>query len=127
MDVNTILNNIDKYMTTTNTTVTATKSQDEATNKDSKKDNLSEDSKYDNEKNNKSTKKEVDSAVKKLNKLLERENTHAEYSEHKELGTIMVKIIDDDTKKIILEVPSEKILNMVASMCEEAGLIDKKA
>jgi len=39
----------------------------------------------------------------------------------------MIKIVDDDSKKVLLEIPSEKILDMVASMCENAGLIDKKA
>lgn len=73
------------------------------------------------------SKKDLDKAVGKLNKFLEDEKTHAEYSIHKELGTTMIKIIDDDTKKVILEIPSEKILNMVASMCEQVGLIDKKA
>lgn len=72
-------------------------------------------------------KRKLDKAVKKLNKFLEDDKTHAEYSVHKDLGTIMIKIIDDDTHQVILEVPSKKILDMVASMCKEVGLLDKKA
>lgn len=72
-------------------------------------------------------KKDLDKAVNKLNKFLEDENTHAEYSYHKDLGTLMIKIVDKDTDKIILELPPEKILNMVASMCKQVGLLDKKA
>jgi len=72
-------------------------------------------------------KKELDKAVTKLNKFLEDDRTHAEYSVHKDLGTIMIKVIDDDTHQVILEVPSKKILDMVASMCKEVGLLDKKA
>jgi flagellar protein FlaG len=71
-------------------------------------------------------KKELHKSIAKLNKILGDEGTHAEYSVYKELGTTMVKIIDDDSKKVILELPSEKILDMIASMCEKAGLIDKK-
>lgn len=72
-------------------------------------------------------KKDLDKAVNKLNKFLEDENTRAEYSFHKDLGTLMIKIVDRETDKTILELPPEKILNMVASMCKQVGLIDKKA
>lgn len=71
--------------------------------------------------------KELDKAVKKLNKFLEDDKTHAQYSVHKDLGTLMIKIIDDVTDKVILELPPEKILDMVASMCKQVGLLDKKA
>lgn len=72
-------------------------------------------------------KKDLDKAVNKLNKFLEDDNTRAEYSYHKDLGTLMIKIVDKDTDEIILELPPEKILNMVASMCKQVGLLDKKA
>jgi len=93
----------------------------------SKKVEKSQESKNNQENKDGASKDKLDKAVKKLNKFLEDDKTHAEYSIHKELGTTMIKIIDDDTKKVILEVPSEKILDMVASMCEQVGLIDKKA
>ena len=51
---------------------------------------------------------------------------HAEYSVHEDFRTIMIKIIDDTTKEVILEIPPKKILDMVASMCKQFGLIDKK-
>ena len=72
-------------------------------------------------------KKALDKAVNKLNKFLEDDKTHAEISYHDRLGTLMVKIIDEETDKIILEVPPKKILDMVASMCEQVGILDKKA
>ena len=58
-------------------------------------------------------KKKLEKAVNKLNKFLEDDKTHAEYSVHKDLGTIMIKIIDDDTHQVILEVPSKKILRVI--------------
>jgi len=73
------------------------------------------------------TEKDVEKGVKKLNKFLEDEKVHAEYSVHKDLKTIIIKIVDDDTKKVVLEVPSEKILDMIASMCRQVGILDKKA
>ncbi|MCI1477737.1 MAG: flagellar protein FlaG [Clostridium beijerinckii] len=86
-----------------------------------------EDNEESKEKKDVYDKKELDKALKKLNKFLEDDRTHAEYSVHKDLGTIMIKVIDEDTNKVILEVPPKKILDMVASMCKEFGLIDKKA
>ena len=76
--------------------------------------------------NNSYDKKELDKAVNKLNKFLEDEDTHAEYSRHKDLGTLMVKIVDDKNDKVLLEAPPEKVLDMVASLCKAVGIIDKK-
>lgn len=79
-----------------------------------------------NEKEN-FTKEDLDKAVKKLNKFLEDDKTHAEYEKHKDLGTIMVRIVDDETEKVVIELPPKKVLDMIASMCKQVGLIDKKA
>ncbi len=71
---------------------------------------------------------ELEKAVNKLNGFLKDENTHAEYSVHDKLKTIMIKIVDDTTKETIMEVPPKKILDLVAKMCELAGVVyDKKA
>lgn len=67
-------------------------------------------------------------AVNKLNNFLKDEHTHAEYSIHDKFKTIMIKIVDDNTKETIMEVPPKKILDLVAKMCELAGILyDKKA
>lgn len=73
------------------------------------------------------SKKELDDAVKKVNDFFKSEKTHAEYSTHEDFGTLMIKIVSDETKEVILEVPPKKILDMVASMCRQVGLFDKKA
>jgi flagellar protein FlaG len=71
---------------------------------------------------------DVEKAVDKLNKFLEDENVHAEYSIHDKLRDVMIKIVNSDTKEVILEIPPKKILDMVAKMCEMVGiLVDKKA
>lgn len=50
-----------------------------------------------------------------------------EFSIHEKTKQIMVKIIDSSTKEVVREIPPEKILDMVAYMCEAAGLfIDEK-
>ncbi|AOR22903.1 flagellar protein FlaG [Clostridium taeniosporum] len=73
------------------------------------------------------SKEELDKSLKKLNKFLEDDKVHAEYSVHKDLKSVMIKIVDDSTKKVILEIPPKKILDMVASMCKQVGLLDKRA
>lgn len=72
--------------------------------------------------------KEVEKSVEKLNKFLEDEKVHVEYEVHDKLNQLMIKIIDDETKEVIQELPPKKILDMVAKMCEMVGiLMDKKA
>lgn len=73
------------------------------------------------------SKEELEKALKKLNKFLDDDKAHAEYSVHEDLRSVMIKIVDDSTKEVILEIPPKKILDMVASMCKQFGLLDKKA
>lgn len=71
--------------------------------------------------------KQVQDAVDSTNKELTKLETNLRFSVHKKTRQIVVKIIDTNTQEVIKEVPSEKILDMVASMMERAGLIlDRK-
>ncbi|HAR84351.1 MAG TPA: hypothetical protein DCR69_01340 [Clostridium sp.] len=80
------------------------------------------------DKNQKYKLEEVHKAVDKLNKFMEDEDIHAEYEVHDKFNQIMIKIVDNKTKDVLLEVPPKKILDMVAKMCEMVGiLVDKKA
>ncbi|WP_346937731.1 flagellar protein FlaG [uncultured Clostridium sp.] len=80
------------------------------------------------EKNQNYKLEEIHKAVDKLNKFMEDEDIYTEYSVHDKLNQIMIKIIDRNTKEVLLEVPPKKILDMVAKMCEMVGiLVDKKA
>ena len=70
----------------------------------------------------------VKNAVDKMNKLLEESSTHVEYEVHEKFKDIMIKIVDNDTKQVVQEIPSKKLLDMVAKLCEMAGImLDKKA
>ncbi|MBU5314805.1 flagellar protein FlaG [Clostridium bornimense] len=65
--------------------------------------------------------------VEELNKYIDEKDTYAEYKVHDELGSVMIKIHDKETDEVIVEYPPEKILDMVAKMCERAGIfMDKK-
>jgi flagellar protein FlaG len=79
--------------------------------------------------NKKVTEKELKNAVDKLNKFLEDNKTHAEYEYHDTFKhDLMIRIVDNESGKVIQEVPPRKILDMVSKMLEIVGvLIDKKA
>ncbi len=71
--------------------------------------------------------KQVQDAVDSTNRELARMETNLRFSIHKKTKQIMVKIIDTNTEEVIREIPPEKILDMVASMMERAGLfMDKR-
>ena len=80
------------------------------------------------EKEERYTKENLDKAIKKLNGFLKDDNAYAEYNVHEKFGDIMIKIVDRDTKEVLVEVPPKKILDMIAKLCEISGVVfDKKA
>lgn len=83
-------------------------------------------SEEDNAKNEEYSKRDVENALNKINNFLKDDKTHAEYTYNEEMKTMMVKVIDEDTKEVVLEIPPKKILDMVASMLRQVGLLDKK-
>ena len=79
-------------------------------------------------KNEEYNKVKLEKSVEKLNSFLKDEKTHAEYEFHEDLNRIMVRIVNDETDEVILEVPPKKIIDAVAALCEAAGvLLDEKA
>lgn len=72
---------------------------------------------------------DVKKAVDKLNKFLQGEMTHVVYERHDTFkNEFVIKIVNNETKEVIKEIPPKKILDMVAEMCKLAGIIvDKKA
>ena len=62
-------------------------------------------------------------AVKQANKALEGTNRRFEYSVHEQTKTLMIKVINSDTDEIIREIPPEKILDLIAKLWEQAGII----
>ncbi len=72
------------------------------------------------------TEKQIEEVIKKINSFLEDEKTHAEFSRHDVLNRTIIKIVDDETDEVIIEAPPEKILDAVAKMCEDAGILFDK-
>lgn len=70
---------------------------------------------------------EVIQAIEKANKHIRTFDRRLEFSIHEMTKQIMVKVINTENDTIIREIPSEKILDMVAHLWEVAGiLVDEK-
>lgn len=69
---------------------------------------------------------ELQKSIDKILKTLEGDSTSLKFDIHKATNTIMVKIIDNETNKVIREIPSEKILDMIASIWKLVGIIVDK-
>lgn len=66
-------------------------------------------------------------SIEGLNKLMQSSNTHLSFVLHDRLNEYYVQIVDDQTEEVIREVPSKKVLDMVAEMKSMIGLlIDEK-
>ena len=62
-------------------------------------------------------------AVDKANKQMMSRETSLQFEAYDRTGDMIVRIIDTNTKEVIREIPSKKILDMVANMLEMAGLL----
>ena len=69
------------------------------------------------------SREEVIDAIESANKEFIIYDRRFEFSIHEKTNQIMVKVIDVNSEEIIREIPPEKILDMVASMWEIAGII----
>ncbi|SCW58589.1 FlaG protein [Paenibacillus tianmuensis] len=66
-------------------------------------------------------------ALERVNKALAGTPSHVEYSIHKSHGDIVVKLINSETKEVIREFPSEKILELLDKLEEINGkIVDEK-
>ncbi len=61
-------------------------------------------------------------AIQRANKAIMGGNRRFEFSIHEESNEIVVKVFNSDTDELIKEIPIEKILDMVAKICEMAGV-----
>lgn len=78
-------------------------------------------------KSSKENEQQVISAIEKANKQFRTFDRKLEFSIHEGTKEIMVKVINTADDSVIREIPSEKVLDMVAHMWEIAGiLVDEK-
>lgn len=72
--------------------------------------------------------KRAEITIEEVNKGLEKLNiifkpTHLEFQLHETSGKYFVNIVDDSSKEVIKQIPSEEFLEMVAAAKEQNGII----
>nr|WP_307991081.1 flagellar protein FlaG [uncultured Niameybacter sp.] len=66
-------------------------------------------------------------AIDEINTKLSGQNTEVEVAFHEKTKEMIVRLVNKESKEIVREIPSEKMIDMIASFCEMAGLyIDEK-
>ena len=69
------------------------------------------------------SKEGLEEAIKSTNKMVFGNDNRFEFKMHERTGRMMVKLIDKNTDEIIKEIPSEKILDLVASIWDLVGIL----
>ena len=65
--------------------------------------------------------------IEELNKVIEKMDVSIQYEKHEATNRMMIRLVNKENNEVIKELPSEKILDMAASLCEQAGLfIDER-
>lgn len=67
--------------------------------------------------------KMIRTAVDTINESLKESHTSIKMKYHDKINRISIKIVNDDTKEVIKEIPPEDTLEMVQKMLEQAGVI----
>ena len=69
------------------------------------------------------TKEQVKEAVKKANETIDLLRNNLQFSIDEETGTNVVKVIDNETKEVIRQIPSEEMLSITHRLDELTGLL----
>ncbi|WP_232219590.1 flagellar protein FlaG [Carnobacterium pleistocenium] len=73
------------------------------------------------------TKEEIEQTVEKVNHFLIGLKTQFDYKIHEDTGRTVVRLIDKQTEEVIKEIPPERMLDILASIWDSAGiLLDRK-
>ena len=75
------------------------------------------------EKDPQQTKKELEQAIDQTNQLIVPHHTALHYVLHEKLNKYFVQVVDENTDKVIREIPPKKFLDMHAATLEMLGII----
>lgn len=71
--------------------------------------------------------KNLEQEIAGINKWLQSTSSHVKFTLHEDLNEYYVQVINDQTNEVIREIPSKKVMDMVAKMHEMIGiLVDEK-
>ncbi|GAA0362189.1 hypothetical protein GCM10008932_13540 [Alkalibacterium iburiense] len=68
------------------------------------------------------SKKQVNVWVEEAQKVLQRVNAQLSFRVHEGTGRTLVELIEKDTKKVLREIPPEKMLDVIAGIWEWIGI-----
>ena len=72
-------------------------------------------------------KEQIEEELKKLNDRLTNKNINLEFKMHQRTHRIYVEMVDKTTDKVVKEIPSKKMLDMIGRIWDEMGIaVDKK-
>lgn len=75
----------------------------------------------------KTNEKQLNEVIDSINAFMQPSHTSLKFELHEKLNDYYVTIINDETKEVVREIPSKKMLDMYAAMKEFMGLvIDEK-
>lgn len=66
---------------------------------------------------------ELKQSVCDINKILENKNVKVEYSIHEQTNRLMLKVYSRADDKLIKEIPSERMLDILAGIMEYVGVL----
>jgi len=70
---------------------------------------------------------QIESATDKLNRLMGLIDKRLRFDLHKESDQIMVRVIDQDTEDVLKEMPPQRVIELLNSLTDIAGLlVDQK-
>lgn len=71
--------------------------------------------------------KDLEKAIGSINDFIKTTDTSLHFKLHDELGDYYAQIVDFETEEVIKEIPSEKMMDLYASILQSIGiLVDKK-
>jgi flagellar protein FlaG len=68
-------------------------------------------------------KEKLEKAVEETNRIVFPSEDKFEFKIHEGTGRLMVKLVNRETDEIIREIPSEKILDLIANIWEMVGIL----
>ena len=73
------------------------------------------------------TRSDIDQQIKMLEKTFLAFNRRVKLSVNDEINQVVIKVVDEDTDKVIKEIPPEEIQHLIARIKETIGLlVDQK-
>jgi flagellar protein FlaG len=75
------------------------------------------------QKDNSAAEKQLKNAISNANNKLKIHRTRCEFAYHEATKRVSIKIVDEDTKEVVKEIPPEETLEMVEKMWELAGIL----